>query len=120
MAREHLGKTSLLALCFMACSSSIDYSKADPKADARAALRNLDFHLLYIRVGDSVVMPIDSAYANTSINVSADDPIRYVKVVADAGAPGVPGQAQLRYVRTFNTEMFRLLEENARPPRRAQ
>jgi len=105
----------------MACGgASINYSTDDPVADARAAFAKGDFHLLVIQVGDSGVTPVDSAYEHTSINVAARDPLRYVPLVSDPDAPGVPGRGQLAYVKRFNTEVFRLLEENAHSTRRAR
>ena len=108
---------SVLAACLG--GRTVDYTSADPVNDARTAvLKKHEWHLLSIRVGDSVVTPVDSAYEHTEVNVATREPIRYVSVVADPEAPGVPGRAQLSYVKRYNTEMFRILEENARPPRR--
>ena len=107
----------------LACAggASIDYAAADPVADARAALAKGDFHLVAVRLGDSVVSPIDSAYQNTSINVEVGPSggMRYLKLIEDGDRPGVPSRAQMSYMQRFNTEMFRLIDDNARPPRRS-
>ena len=110
----------LLSLALACGGPSMDYSAADPVADARAALKAGNFHLVAVRVGDSVVSPIDSAYESAEINVEVgpDGPTRYLDLVEDSNAPGVPSRAQIAYMKRFNTEMFRMLEENARPPRR--
>ncbi len=113
----------LFAPFALACAgkASMDYSSADPIADARAAFARGNFHLVGVQVGDSVVSPIDSAYAHTQVNVTVgpDGPIRFLALVEDAGAPHGPSRAQLSYMKRFNTEMFRMLEENAHPHRRS-
>jgi hypothetical protein len=119
-------KTNLKALVLGAVLAgaggcSMDYEAADPVADARSALDKGDFHLVAVRVGDSVVSPIDSVYQNTSINVEVGPSggMHYLKLVEDRDRPGVPSRAQMQYMQRFNTEMFRMIEENARPPRRS-
>jgi hypothetical protein len=113
---------ALLTLGVLACAGgSMDYNTADPVADARAALEAGNFHLVAVKLGDSTVSPIDSAYEHVSINVEVgpDGPIRYLDLVEDPDAPRQPSRAQMSYMKRFNTEMFRMLEENARPPRRS-
>ena len=99
----------------------MDYSAADPIADARAALTNEDFHLVAVRVRDSVISPIDSVYQDThvSVEVGPSGGMRYLPLTEDSDQPGVPSRAQMSYMKRFNTEMFRMIEENARPPRRS-
>ena len=104
----------------VACAGgpSIDYAAADPVADARAALANHDFHLVAVRVGDSTISPIDSVYQKTSINIEVgpSGPLRYLKLVEDGDRPGAPSRAQLDYMQRFNSEMFRMIEENSGTP----
>ena len=99
----------------------MDYAAADPIADARAALAKGDFHLVAVKLGDSVVSPIDSTYQSTQINVEVGPSggMKYLALTEDSDQPGVPSRAQMSYMKRFNTEMFRLIEENARPPRRS-
>ena len=122
MRRLSQNAPMLLLGMVLACAGEarMDYAGADPVADARAALAKGDFHLVGVRVRDSIVSPIDSVYQNTQINVEVGPSggMRYLPLTHDPDQPGVPSRAQMSYMKRFNTEMFRVIEENARPPRR--
>ena len=103
----------------LACahSSRIDYEHADGALDAhRSFLDSGHFHELAVRVGDSVIAPSDTtAYRVRSYNVEVgpEGPIVFLPVVSSASRPGWPSDAQLRYLRAYNTALFAMLDTNA-------
>lgn len=102
----------------MACrhAAKVDYSHANGAADARRAFMDSGhFHVLAVRVGDSVISPSDTtAYKQRSINVEVgpEGPIVYLPVTSDPARPRWPSSAQLSYIKAYNTELFALLDTN--------
>lgn len=107
-----------LALAAVSCrhTGTIDYRHADGAADARRALMDSGhFHVLAVRVGDSVISPSDTtAYKQRSVNVQAgpEDPVVYLPVSSDPSRPGWPSSTQISYMKAYNTELFALLDTN--------
>jgi hypothetical protein len=95
----------------------IDYVNADPVADARRALVDSGhFHMLAVRVGDSVINPVDSTVLNErsyNVQVAPEGAIVFLPVDPAAGRRGWPSDAQLAYITRYNTAIFALLDTNA-------
>lgn len=97
-------------------TATVDYGHANGVADARRAFMDSGhFHVLAVRVGDSVISPSDTtAYKQRSINIEVgpEGPIIYLPVASDPARPGWPSSAQLSYIKAYNTELFALLDTN--------
>jgi hypothetical protein len=91
----------------------IDYGTADPIADARRALLDSGhFHLLVIKVGDSLVGPKDTTVLlQRTYNVQVGPEGAFVILPT---APVATREAQLRYIRRYNTQLYALLDTNAK------
>jgi hypothetical protein len=73
------------------------------------------FHVLAVKVGDSVISPSDTtAYTERSYNVEVgpDGPVVYLPIESSPSRPGWPSDAQLRYLNSYNTALFSLLDTN--------
>jgi hypothetical protein len=109
-------------LVVLACSrsGSIDYAAADPVADARRAfLDSGHFHVLAVKVGDSVISPWDgSALMETSYNVQVapEGGVVFLALDPSPDRPDRPSEHQLAYISRYNTTLFALLDTNAMPP----
>ena len=94
----------------------IDYEHANPALDARRAMLDSGhFHMVAVKVGDSVISPSDTtAYTQRSYNlaVGPEGPVVYLPVDNNPKRPGWPSDAQLRYITGYNTELFALLDTN--------
>ncbi len=89
-------------LLTVACSSRtvrVDYRTADPVADARRALIDSGhFHLLAVKVGDSVVSPYDSAAVletSYSVEVAPEGGVVFLPVDPSPDQPAWPSEGQL-------------------------
>ncbi len=97
----------------------IDYRSADPIAAARRAfIDSGHFHLLAVKVGDSVLAPSDSSVLKEktyNVQVGPEGPYVYLRVESGA-RPNSPSDGQLRYIKRYNTELFTLLDTNFMNP----
>ena len=107
---------SLTSLTVACARPRIDYEHANGAVDAHHALLDSGhFHLLAVRVGDSVISPSDTtAYKDRQYNVEVgpEGPLVYLPVSSDLARPGWPSEAQLRYISAYNTALFALLDTN--------
>ena len=98
----------------------MDYRTADPIADARRALSQDDYRVVGVKLGDSVVAPVDSAVGHVEVNVQLPNgPVRFLALEPAVGKPDRPSEAQLSYLTRYNTEIWTRLRDdfarNARP-----
>ena len=110
---------TFLAVACSAGSGRVDYRTADPVADARRALLDSGhFHLLAVKVGDSVISPYDSAaLMETSYNVEVapEGGVVFLPVDPSPDRPEWPSAPQVAYINRYNTTLFALLDTNAMP-----
>src|SRR2546423_1303500 len=96
---------------------SVDYQAADPVADARRALMDSGhFHILAVKVGDSLIAPRDTSVLQQrsyNVEVAPEGGIVFLRVDPGRNRQGRPSEAQLRYITRYNTELFALLDTNA-------
>src|SRR5437879_3372193 len=98
---------------------TMDYGTADPIADARQAFAQDDYRVLGVRVHDSVVTPIDSTLPHMEVNVQLPNgPVRFLHIVPRFGASDQPSDEQLSYMKRYNTEMWRQMDDQFGRPRR--
>ena len=119
MSGMNLGRVSLIAFFCLACGGDgprIDYVTADPIADARRAMLDSGhFHMLAVKVGDSVINPIDSGVLKDksySVEVAPEGPVVFLPVDPAPTRRGWPSDAQLAYITRYNTAIFALLDTN--------
>ena len=96
------------------------YRGGDPAGEAhRALIDSGHFHLLAVKVGDSVIAPIDTTQyleRSYSVEVAPEGGIVFLPIDPNPHRPGWPSEAQLRYLTQYNTTLFALLDTNAMPP----
>ena len=109
----------LAAAAVIACGDrrqAIDYRTADPVADARLAMIDSGhFHLLAVKVGDSVIAPSDTSVLKErsyNVEVAPEGGMVFLAIDPDPHRPGWPSVEQLRYLTRYNTELFALLDTN--------
>jgi hypothetical protein len=98
----------------------MDYRTADPIADARRAFSQDDYRVVGVKLGDGVLAPVDSAVGHVEVNVQLPNgPVRFLALEPAAGKPDQPSEAQLSYLKRYNTEIWTRLRDdfakNARP-----
>jgi hypothetical protein len=112
--RATIAITTVVSVVLIGCRSApeIDYRTADPVADARRALLDSGhFHLLVIKVGDSLVGPKDTTVLlQRSYNVQVGPEGAFVILPT---APASMREAQLQYISRYNTQLYALLDTNA-------
>jgi hypothetical protein len=117
--RPRLPQLAFLPVLLAACGSSsrIDYRLADPIADARRALIDSGhFHMLAVRVGDSVIIPSDAtAYMERSYNVQVapEGGVVFLPLDPSRRRPSWPSDQQVAYIERYNTALFAFLDTNA-------
>ncbi len=111
---------SLVASAVIACGDrrpAIEYRTADPVADARRAMIDSGhFHLLAVKVDDSVIAPSDTSVLKErsyNVEVAPEGGMVFLAVDPDPHRPGWPSAEQLRYLSRYNTELFALLDTNS-------
>lgn len=112
---------AVLVLCGMILSCSrgltIDYRVADPVLDARRAMLDSGhFHLLAVKVGDSVIAPRDASVLKQdryTVEVPPDGGVVFLRFEPAPGNPHAPSDPQLFYILRYNTELLALLDTSA-------
>ena len=122
MNLKHLAFRATLVVVLVSCSrvSRMDYRTADPIADARRAFAQDDYRVVGVKLGDSILAPVDSAVGHVEVNVELPNgPVRFVELDPQPGNSARPSEAQLSYLKRYNTEIWTRLREdlgrNARP-----
>jgi len=114
LRRATIAITTTVSAVLIGCTRGpkIDYRTADPVADARRALLDSGhFHLLVIKVGDSLVGPKDTTVLlQRAYNVTVGPEGAFVILPT---APATMRDAQLRYISRYNTQLYALLDTNA-------
>ena len=119
---QYLAVASGMLLLSGGCRSTkpITYRGGDPGGEAhRALIDSGHFHLLAVKVGDSVIAPSDTTqYLERSYNVEVapEGGIVFLPIDPNPDRPGWPSEAQVRYLTQYNTTLFALLDTNAMPP----
>jgi len=117
--RLGLRVATVLAAALTGCVREvrIDYRVADPIADARRAMRDSGhFHLLAVKVGDSVIMPSDTtAFRERGYNVEVapEGGVVFLALDPDPARRDWPSAQQVAYIERYNTALFALLDSNA-------
>lgn len=114
-------RIGVAALCGLgiACSRglTIDYRVADPVLDARrAVLDSGHFHLLAVKVGDSVIALRDASVLKQeryTVEVGPEGAVIFLRFEPAPGNPRAPSDPQLLYIMRYNTELLALLDTNA-------
>ena len=119
---KHLVFPSTRVAVLLGCggASRMDYRTADPIGDARRAFSQDDYRVVGLKLGDSVIAPVDSAVGHVEVNVQLPNgPVRFLALDPQPGAADRPSQAQLSYLKRYNTEIWTRLRDdfarNARP-----
>jgi len=119
---KHPVLRSTLVAVLLGCSrtSSMDYRTADPIADARRAFSQDDYRVVGVKLRDSILAPVDSSVGHVEVNVQLPNgPVRFLALDPQPANPDRPSEAQLSYVRRYNTEIWTRLRDdfarNARP-----
>ena len=115
MTLKHLIFSSALVAVFLGCSgaSRMEYRTADPIADARRAFSQDDYRVVGIKLADSILAPVDSAVGHVEVNVQLPNgPIRFLALDPRPGNTDQPSEAQLSYLKRYNTEMWTRLRDD--------
>ncbi len=122
MNPKHLVFSSTLVPVLLSCSraSRTDYRTADPIADASRALSQDDYRVVGVKLGDSILAPVDSAVGHVQVNVELPNgPVRFLALDPQPGNSARPSEAQLSYLKRYNTAIWPRLRDdvarNARP-----
>src|SRR3989442_3127092 len=116
LRRANIAITTTVSAVLIGCTRApeIDYRSADPVADARRALIDSGhFHLLAVKVGDSVLAPSDSSLVKEksyNVEVGPEGPYVYLRLEPATDRPNSPSEDQLRYIKRYNTALFALLD----------
>ena len=113
---------STLVAVFLGCSraSRMDYRTADPIADAKRAFSQDDYRVVGVKLGDTVLAPVDSSVGHVEVNVQLPNgPVRFLALDPQPANPDRPSDAQLSYLKRYNTAIWTRLRDdfarNARP-----
>jgi len=98
----------------------MDYRTADPIADAKRAFSQDDYRVVGVKLGDTVLAPVDSSVGHVEVNVQLPNgPVRFLALDPQPANPDRPSDAQLSYLKRYNTAIWTRLRDdfarNARP-----
>src|SRR5437867_990813 len=122
MNPKHLVFSSTLVPVLLSCSraSRTDYRTADPIADASRALSQDHYRVVGVKLGDSILAPVDVRVGHVQVNV--DRPNHTVTLLQPDPQPGNsarPSEAHLTNLKPYNTASWSRLRDdgarNARP-----
>ena len=109
MNLKHLVFRSTLVAILLGCSrvSRMDYRTADPIADAKRAFSQDDYRVVGVKLGDTVLAPVDSSVGHVEVNVQLPNgPVRFLALDPQPANPDRPSEAQLSYLKRYNTEIW--------------
>src|SRR3989454_4374577 len=106
MNLKHLVFRSTLVAILLGCSrvSRMDYRTADPIADAKRAFSQDDYRVVGVKLGDSVLAPVDSSVGHVEVNVQLPNgPVRFLAFDPQPASPDRPSEAQDRKSTRLNS-----------------